>query len=91
MHPVRDFYYVYILQNSSGLLYAGATSDLKKRISEHRNGMSQYTSSSGRYKLVYYEACLNKDDAFRREKYLKSGMGKRYIKNRINPFLGKDL
>ena len=36
---------------------------------------------------VYYEACLNKLDAMAREKYLKSGMGKRYIKNRLKRFL----
>lgn len=33
--------------------------------------------------LIYFEACLNKADAYRREKYLKSGMGKRYLKNRL--------
>ncbi|PIY96439.1 MAG: excinuclease ABC subunit C, partial [Candidatus Kerfeldbacteria bacterium CG_4_10_14_0_8_um_filter_42_10] len=37
--------------------------------------------------LIYYEACLNKDDAFARERYLKSGMGKRYLKNRLKRFL----
>jgi len=33
--------------------------------------------------LVYFEACLDKDDAYRRERYLKSGMGKRYLRNRL--------
>jgi len=91
MHPVKDFYYAYTLQNSSWLFYTGPTSDLKKRITEHQSGASQYTSKNGLCELVYYEACLNKDDAFRRQKYLKSGMGKHYIKNRLNSFLGKDL
>jgi putative endonuclease len=83
MNPVKAFYYVYVLQNISGEFYTGCTSDLKKRYSEHMKGLSKYTKSRGSYDLIYYEACLNKKDAFNREKYLKSGMGKRYIKNRL--------
>jgi putative endonuclease len=37
--------------------------------------------------LVYYEMCKDQSDAYRREKYLKTGMGKRYIKNRLKSFL----
>lgn len=37
--------------------------------------------------LIYYEACLNEQDARYREKYLKSGLGKRYLKNRLKSFL----
>lgn len=45
------------------------------------------TKGRGPFKLIYYEACLNQQDAYTREKYLKSGMGKRYIKNRLKRFL----
>ena len=38
------------------------------------------------FKLIYYEACSNSKDAFAREKYLKSGMGKRYVKNRLQHY-----
>ena len=37
--------------------------------------------------LISNGACLNEDDAIKREKYLKSGMGKRYLKNRLKRFL----
>jgi len=37
--------------------------------------------------LVYYEACLDKNDAIKREKYLKTSWGKRYIKNRLKNYL----
>lgn len=37
--------------------------------------------------IMYYEACIDKDDARARETYLKSGMGKRYLKNRLKRFL----
>ena len=39
------------------------------------------------YVLIYYEASINKEDAMARERYLKSGMGKRYIKNRLKRYL----
>jgi len=91
MNPVRAFQYVYVLQNESGLTYTGCTNDLKKRFAEHQSGKSEYTKKRGPYDLVYYEACLNKDDAYRRERYLKTGMGKRYIKNRLKSHFGKEL
>lgn len=84
MNPVRTFHYVYILRSTSnGDWYTGCTSDLQKRFAEHNDDKSKYTKDRGPYELIYYEASLNKTDAFAREKYLKSGMGKRYIKNRL--------
>ena len=81
-------YYIYVLRNKlSGRLYTGFTSDLRKRLISHYNRESKYTSSSGPYELVYYEACVYVTDAMAREVYLKSGMGKRYLKNRIKRFL----
>jgi putative endonuclease len=63
------------------------TNDLKRRFSEHNNGKSTYTKSRGPYKLIYYEASLDEEDAKAREKYLKSGVGKRYLKNRLKNLL----
>ena len=40
--------------------------------------------------LIYYETCVNKYDALKREKYLKTGMGKRFIMNRLKNHL-RDL
>ena len=84
---MSSFHYVYLLQNKTGNWYTGCTSDLKRRIKQHNDGNSPYTSTRGPYRLIYYEACLSKSDAFRREKYLKSGMGKRYLKNRLKDSL----
>lgn len=80
-------FYVYILQNSKKRWYTGYTADLRKRFFEHNKKKSGYTQYRGPYKLIYYEACLTKEDARSREKYLKSGMGKRYLKNRLKRFL----
>jgi putative endonuclease len=90
MNPARDskMFYVYIIQSfKNNRWYTGFTNDLRKRFNEHNSGESSYTKSRGPYKIIYYEACLNEQDARAREKYLKSGMGKRYIKNRLKRFL----
>jgi len=85
MNPVRPvWYYTYVMQSESdGKLYTGVTTNLKVRVFQHNQGIVQSTKYRGPLRLIYYEACLNKVDAFRREKYLKTGMGKRYLKNRL--------
>jgi putative endonuclease len=90
MSPVREnqMWYTYILQSKkSKHWYTGCTPDLRKRFMEHNDGLVFSTKGRGPFALVYYEACLNKDDAFTRERYLKSGMGKRYLRNRLKRFL----
>jgi len=92
MNPVRDnmFYYTYILQsNKDGKWYTGFTANLRKRFNQHNNNQNTYTKNRGPFTLIYYEACKNKDDARSREKYLKSGMGRRYLKNRLKRFLSR--
>jgi putative endonuclease len=81
-------FYVYIIQSERDKkFYVGYTSDLKKRIEQHDNGYVKSTKDRRPIKLVYYEACINQQDALHREKYLKTTYGKRYIKNRIKKFL----
>jgi putative endonuclease len=80
--------YVYVLRSTKdGKWYTGCTQDLWKRFSEHNDGKVASTKNRGPFELIYYEASLNSADAFAREKYLKSGMGKRYLKNRLKRFL----
>ena len=81
-------FYVYILQSvSSKRFYTGYTSNLRKRFLEHNSSKSVYTRKRGPYKLIYYEACIDEEDAKSRELYLKSGVGKRYVRNRLKRFL----
>jgi len=80
--------YTYILQSKKDKhWYTGCSTDLRKRFKEHNDNLVFSTKGRGPFKLIYYEVCLNKDDAFARERYLKSGMGKRYLKNRLKRFL----
>jgi putative endonuclease len=81
-------FYVYVIGSKrNGEWYTGSTNDLRKRLWQHNNGKSSYTKSGGPWKVIYYEASLNEEDARSREKYLKSGIGKCYLQNRMRRFL----
>ncbi|MEK7478287.1 MAG: GIY-YIG nuclease family protein [Patescibacteria group bacterium] len=81
-------FYTYILESRKDKKwYTGFTNDLRKRFNDHNKSLSTYTKGRGPFKLIYYEACLNLKDAKSRETYLKSGMGRRYLKNRLKRFL----
>ena len=77
-------YYVYVLISAKDAkFYTGFTDDLKKRMKEHNEGLVTSTKFRKPFQLIYYEAYTHKNDAVRREKYLKSGMGKRDLRNRL--------
>ncbi|MCH7225824.1 GIY-YIG nuclease family protein [Verrucomicrobiaceae bacterium E54] len=76
------------MSETDGQFYTGLTSDLRRRLEEHNSGEVPSTKHRTPFRLVYYEACPSRVDAAAREKYLKTGMGKRYLKNRLKAFLG---
>ena len=80
-------FYVYVLKSlaDSGL-YIGCTRDLENRMRSHANGGVESTRKRLPVELIYYEACNHKDDAFRREKYLKTTYGRRYLKHRLRSY-----
>jgi putative endonuclease len=81
-------YYVYVLKSKKDKkLYTGCTNDLQKRFNEHNKNTVLSTKGRAPFVLIYYEACINQQDSYSREKYLKTGMGKRYLKNRLKRFL----
>ncbi|PIR38286.1 MAG: excinuclease ABC subunit C [Candidatus Zambryskibacteria bacterium CG10_big_fil_rev_8_21_14_0_10_42_12] len=77
-------YYTYVLKSQKDYnLYVGWTDDLKARILAHNSGKVIATKPRTPLSLVYYEACLSKEKAIAREKYLKSGFGRKFLKSRI--------
>lgn len=77
-------YFTYVLQSQKdGKLYIGWTDDLEERLSNHNDGEVDSTRERKPLKLVYYEGCLSKEKAIAREKQLKTGFGRKYLKNRI--------
>lgn len=77
--------YVYLLKsNKDGSKYIGCTGDLKNRLVENNSGKVASTRSKKPLKLVYYEAFLNKYDAFYREMELKHNFAKkRHLMERL--------
>ena len=81
-------YYTYVLQSEKDMeFYTGYTKDLKLRFEQHNKGLVESTKDRRPFKLVYYEACLNQDDATKREKYLKTYHGKMFLKKRLKSYL----
>lgn len=74
--------YVYILKSVNyPKTYVGSTIDFDNRLQEHNNGKSTFTNRYKPWKLIYKEEYDNLSAARRREKYLKSAAGRRFIKN----------
>lgn len=77
-------YYTYVLKSTvDNNLYTGCTNNIVKRVKEHNEGLVLSTRSRKPLTLVYYEACLDKNKAYRRKKYFKTGFGRRFLSNRI--------
>lgn len=77
-------YYVYILKSKvKHFFYTGCSDNLKNRYKQHNNGEVTSTKPYKPFDIVYYEACLHESDAYQREKYLKSRLGKNYLRKRL--------
>ena len=76
-------YYVYIIKNLKGKIYIGQTYNLKKRVEEHNTTGFGYTSKFRPWKLIHSEIFSTRQKAIIREKYLKTGAGRDWIKINI--------
>ncbi|MEQ8582187.1 MAG: GIY-YIG nuclease family protein [Marinoscillum sp.] len=77
-------FYVYILKSiEHARHYTGMTSDLERRLSEHNSGKTKSTRAFKPWKLVYLEEYDTRAEARNREKYLKSGSGREWLKTKI--------
>ena len=81
-------FYTYVLQSQiDGNFYVGFTKDIKQRFELHKKGLVESTRDRRPLKLIYYEMCLNKNDAMKREKYLKTYHGRMFLKRRVKSYL----
>ncbi|MDO8554966.1 MAG: GIY-YIG nuclease family protein [bacterium] len=77
-------WYAYVLYSQSlDKFYIGSTGGLKQRLAEHRSNKVHTTSRMKKPELIYYEACVSKKDAMIREKQLKTGFGRGYLRKRL--------
>ncbi|MBI2625613.1 GIY-YIG nuclease family protein [Candidatus Parcubacteria bacterium] len=78
------FFYAYVLQSQrDGNYSVGYTSNLRARVEEHGRGLARATRFRLPLQLIYYEACLNREDAKQRERYLKITAGRRFLAKRL--------
>lgn len=93
MDPVRSrLWFVYVLASrKTNGWYIGSTYHMQKRLLAHNSGKNRSTAHGRPWKLIYCEIGLHKSDTRAREKYLKSGQGRRYLKNRLKSFLHADF
>ncbi len=80
-------FYTYVLKSKKdNKMYTGYTKNLKLRFERHNKGLIPSTKERRPLKLIYFEVCLNQQDATRREKYLKTFYGKMFIKRRLKSY-----
>jgi putative endonuclease len=81
------FYTYVLLSEQDKQFYVGFTKDLKLRFEHHKRGLVESTKNRRPLALIYYEACLNQEDATKREKYLKTHNGRMFLKRRLKSYL----
>ena len=85
---MSTYHYVYVLRSlKDRKLYTGYSGDLATRLQSHKEGRVTSTKLRRPLELIYWEGCINQQDATRREKYLKTAWGKRYIRSRLSNYL----
>ena len=78
-------FFVYVIKSQEGFNYTGMTEDLKLRLKQHNDkSLSFWTKRGTNWKLLYMEQFECKTDALEREKWLKSGVGREYLKKKFN-------
>jgi putative endonuclease len=81
----RMFFYVYVLESlKDSKRYIGYTANLKRRIEEHEQSKSFPMKFRKPFQLIYFEGCLHSEDAKRREGYLKTTQGHRFLGLRLS-------
>ena len=75
-------YYVYAIKSlKREYIYVGLTNNLERRFSDHDKGYNRTTKPYRPFKLIYTEKFDTRSEARKREKYLKGGSGKEFLKN----------
>ena len=81
-------HHVYVLRSlRDDGFYVGYSANLRRRSAQHSEGAAVATSHRGPWKLIYYEAYLERVDAPGREKYLKSVSGRRFLRTQLRHYL----
>lgn len=80
------FYWVYVIESRDGRLYVGFSTSVHKRLKEHNQGLNFSTKPYKPWYIVHCELYLNRKDALRRERYLKTSQGSRLLKRMLKEY-----
>lgn len=86
----KKFYYVYVLRSLKDFkFYIGFTDNIQARLNRHQLGEVPSTRTRTPFELIFFEGYLNKYDALRREKYLKTSKGKTTLRSMLKEYLNQ--
>jgi putative endonuclease len=82
-HPFRMFYIYVLWSNKLEKRYIGYTENIEKRLKEHNSGKTPFTKSGKPWSLIYQESYSDKTLAIKREMFLKSGQGRKFLDDEL--------
>lgn len=77
--PSKGEFCIYVLKCADGTFYKGQTNDFDRRMEEHRKGEVSWTSKKLPFEIIHWEVFSSRDEAVKREDYLKSGRGREWL------------
>ena len=78
-------YWIYVLKSDQdNSYYVGSTQDVSERLVLHNKGQYQYTKGLRPWRVIYQEAYDSRSKAVQRERFLKSGQGRRVLRRLIS-------
>mgnify|MGYP002725712386 CR=1 FL=1 len=81
---MTEYAYTYVLKCCDGDMYIGSTDDLRRRLKQHQEGECSDTAKRLPVELIYFEGCRSLQAAREREKQLKTGFGRGYLRRRLD-------
>jgi putative endonuclease len=77
-------FFVYVLKSKKdGVLYIGSGKNVAERVRRHNSGDYRYTKGHRPWVSIYEEPCLTRSEAVKRERFLKSGVGRKFLKEKL--------
>ena len=80
----EDDFLVYVLRCSDDSFYIGQTSNLPRRLKQHAQGEVSWTAKRPPLELIHWEVLDSREAAVKREKHLKTGFGRKWLKREYN-------
>lgn len=85
MNSSKNNFWIYVLESLyDGSRYVGSTQDVDQRLIRHNKGDYRYTKGRRPWKVIYTEKASSRSEAIKRERFLKSGIGRQELSARLS-------